>query len=128
MAIDLLIVDDSALFRNVLKRELEPMGFRVVGEAGNAIEGLRLFRSAHPHLVTLDIMMPLIERIDAKYLFRTIRQESPNTAVVLMSTRLKEEERTGYLREGALDYVQKPFIDFPALGAVLKRAFPEIRE
>lgn len=126
MSVDVLIVDDSLPLRTLLKRRLETIGCRVVAEAGDAFEGLKLYRSEHPRLVTLDLMMPLVAQIDAKALFRTIRKESPETAVIVISAQPKVQEKADYLREGALDYVQKPFIDFEALAEKLRRCFPEL--
>ncbi|MGH7814467.1 MAG: response regulator [Candidatus Binataceae bacterium] len=124
MAIDLLIVDDSELFRTMLRRKLESAGCRVVGEAGDAYEGLRLARATQPQLVTLDILMPLVNGINSKLLFRTIRTELPATAVIVMSTLLKAPEKAEYLAEGALDYFQKPYVDFHQLYEKLRRRFP----
>ncbi|HUO05972.1 MAG TPA: response regulator [Candidatus Binataceae bacterium] len=126
MAVDVLIVDDSVPLRTLLKRRLETVGCTVVAEAGDAFEGLKLFRSAKPQLVTLDLMMPLVAQVDAKSMFRSIRKESPETAIIVISAQPKVQEKADYLREGALDYVQKPFIDFEALYEKLRHCFPEL--
>ena len=126
MSVDVLIIDDSLPLRALLKRRLETIGCRVVAEAGDAFEGLKLFNSTHPKLVTLDLMMPLIEQMDAKSFFRTIRKESPDTAIVVISAQPKVQEKADFLREGAIAYVQKPFIDFESLADKLRHVFPEL--
>ncbi|MGH7813202.1 MAG: response regulator [Candidatus Binataceae bacterium] len=126
MPVDVLIIDDSVPLRTLLKRRLETIGCRVVGEAGDAFQGYTLYNSLHPHLITLDLMMPLIEQMDAKLLFRAIRKESPGTAIIVISAQPKTQEKADYLREGAIAYVQKPFIDFESLADQLRQIFPEL--
>jgi CheY-like chemotaxis protein len=94
-----LIVEDNLTVRNVIKERLEGVGCEVVAEAGNAFEGLNLFRSLQPDLVTLDLLMPQVSGIDAKILFRSIREESPDAAVIIISARPKAVERAAYLAE-----------------------------
>jgi two-component system, chemotaxis family, chemotaxis protein CheY len=121
-----LIVEDNLTVRNVIKQRLEGVGCEVVAEAGNAFEGLNLFRSLQPDLVTLDLLMAQVSGIDAKILFRTIREESPDAAVIIISARPKAVERAAYLAEGAIAYFQKPFIDAHTLITTLKHSFPHL--
>jgi two-component system, chemotaxis family, chemotaxis protein CheY len=60
VAIQTLIVEDSPTGRSVLRRRLEEIGCEIVGEAGNASAALELFRTLHPQLVTLDLLMPQV--------------------------------------------------------------------
>jgi two-component system chemotaxis response regulator CheY len=121
-----LIVEDNLTVRNVIKLRLEGIGCEVVAEAGNAFEGLNLFRSLQPDLVTLDLLMPQVSGIDAKILFRSIREESPDASVIIISARPKAVERAAYLAEGAIAYFEKPFIDAHTLITTLKQYFPHL--
>ncbi len=127
MAIRTLLVEDSVLVRNVLRRRLEEIGCDIVGEAEHATDGLKLFRSLQPNLVTLDLVMPQMDRFDSYGLFRLIRRESPETSVIVISAHPKKTTRSDFLRAGALEYFEKPFIDSRALAAALNRAFPELK-
>ncbi len=121
-----LIVEDNVTVRDIIRARLEEVGCEVVAEAGNAFEGLNLFRRLRPDLVTLDLLMPQISGIDTKTLFRSIRQESPDVAIIMISARPKAIECAAYLAEGAIGYFEKPFIDAHTLIATLKRSFPHI--
>ena len=57
----ILIVDDSKIFRKILRSTLTENGHEVVGEASNGQEALTLLSTAHPDLVTLDITMPVMD-------------------------------------------------------------------
>jgi len=126
MSVRTLIIEDNLTVRNVIKLRLEEVGCEVVAEAGNAFEGLNLFRSRRPELVTLDLLMPQVSGIDTKLLFRSIREESPEVAVIVISARPKAIERAAYLAEGAIAYFEKPFFDAQTLITTLRRYFPHI--
>jgi two-component system, chemotaxis family, chemotaxis protein CheY len=68
-----LIIDDSALMRKIIRYHLEQLGCTVTGEAENAKSGIRLFEQFHPDLVTLDVLMPAVEGLNAVSAFRTFR-------------------------------------------------------
>jgi DNA-binding response OmpR family regulator len=125
VAVQTLVVEDSRIGRSVLKLHLERAGFEVVGEAGNASEGLELFRTLHPQLVTLDLLMPQVGEIDAKSLFYSIRKEASGVAVVVISAHPMATDRAEYLRNGALAYFEKPF-NFRSLITKLNQLFPPL--
>jgi CheY-like chemotaxis protein len=127
MGVSALIVDDSPQVRTLLRRRLELCGIQVVAEAGDAAEGLELFRSQMPNVVTLDLMMPMVRQMDAKSLFQTIRTESPGTAIVVVSAKPKGPEAASFINDGAVEYLQKPFVDFAFLAAKLESIFPELK-
>jgi DNA-binding NarL/FixJ family response regulator len=124
MAVETLIIEDSAVARSILKLRLTEIGCQVVGEAADPVEGLILFRSLAPRLVTLDLLMPVANQMEPKALFSTIRSESPGTAIIIISSQAKATEETEFLRQGAIAYFQKPFIDMNALGQKLRQLFP----
>ncbi|MFN8482236.1 MAG: response regulator transcription factor [Anaerolineae bacterium] len=123
MAVTLLVVDDKAGVRNVLRDYLTEEGFRVV-TAENGREALYVARHEKPDLILLDIMMPEMSGYD---FLRTYRSER-NTPVILLTARLEETDKVLGLELGADDYVTKPFgmRELVArIRAVLRRANPE---
>jgi CheY-like chemotaxis protein len=126
MAVETLIIEDSTAARNILKQRLTDIGCEIVGEAADPVQGLSLFRSLAPKLVTLDLLMPVVNQMDAKLLFSIIRSESPGTAIIIISSQAKATEQAEFLRQGAMAYFQKPFIDTNALGVKLRQVFPDL--
>jgi two-component system chemotaxis response regulator CheY len=109
MSLRVLIVDDSVFVRDVLRHHLECLGCSVVAEAENTLQALDLFRTVTPDLVTLDVAVPQIGGLGALALFRIMRTEHPNLAVLVISGLAFPEVRKSFLREGVLDYLVKPF-------------------
>lgn len=122
-----LIIDDSPFARKIIRHHLVRLGFKVVGEAETAAQGLKLFRELRPDLVTLDVMMPEHEGVTSLTAFRAMRKEAPDTAVVVVSAVPFEKTRESFLQEGALAYVIKPFsqFSFEPVRQKLLRMFPE---
>jgi two-component system chemotaxis response regulator CheY len=122
-----LIIDDSPFARKIIRHHLVKLGFKVVGEAETAVQGLKLFRELKPGLVTLDVMMPEREGVTSLSAFRAIRKEAPDSAVVVVSSVPFEKTRETFLEEGALAYLIKPFgqFSFEPVRQKLLRIFPE---
>jgi two-component system chemotaxis response regulator CheY len=127
MAVEVMIVDDAEEFRYLLRRRLESCGCEVVAEAANAREGLDLFRAKRPRLVTLDLLMPDDPKFVPRDLFRQIRRESPQTAIVVMSVLRAHSNAPSFLREGALAYWEKSFLNFDNVRRRLADIFPELK-
>jgi DNA-binding NarL/FixJ family response regulator len=101
-----ILADDDVLLREGLASLLERSGFEVVGQVGNGVELLAQVRATRPELVIVDIRMPpslATEGLDAA---RVIREELPDTAIVVLSAHVEVEqamellasgERVGYL-------------------------------
>ncbi len=100
----ILVVDDKANVRTLLREYLSEEGFRVA-TAENGQEALFVARHEKPDLIILDIMMPEMGGYD---FLRTYRKESP-TPVILLTARLDETDKVLGLELGADDYVTKPF-------------------
>src|ERR1700736_6323338 len=115
MPIETLIVDDSDTFRRILRARLENMGCKIVAEARTAAEGIELFRAHGPRLVTLDLVMPEAEKMGADALFLAIRTESPETAIVVISTHPRDPNAAHFLAAGAVAYMEKSFMSFDRL-------------
>jgi DNA-binding NarL/FixJ family response regulator len=101
-----VIADDDVLLREGLASLLERSRFEVVGQSGNATELLELVNDLRPDLAVIDIRMPPTHTMEGLDAARTIRQELPGTAILLLSAHVDVEhamdllasgERTGYL-------------------------------
>ena len=128
MAVNALIVDDSALSREIIAYHLRETRCIVVGEANNAAEGLKLFRELKPDIVTVDLLMPNNENVDATALVKTIKQERPRVAILVVSTVPFEKTMRDFLAQGVLAYIVKPFTKYSLRNTQLKlsREFPEL--
>lgn len=127
MPVRVLMVDDSLLVRDVLRHHLECLGCEVVAEAENTLQALDLFRTVAPTLIILDVSVAHTGGIGALALFKMMRREQPGIPILVVSASAYPELRESLLREGALDYVLKPF-DASSLAQVCKsvlKMFPE---
>ena len=104
MAISVLIAEDDRNIAELLQMYLEKEGYAVT-VASDGGQGLAKFRSIHPDLVLLDIMMPVM---DGWAVFRAIRAES-QTPVIMLTAKGETDDKVSGLRAGADDYITKPF-------------------
>jgi DNA-binding NarL/FixJ family response regulator len=105
MSIRILIVDDHAVVRQGLKMflGLDP-DLEVVGEAENGEESLRLTRDLNPDVVLMDLLMPIMNGIDA---ITHIRRDFPDTEVIALTSVLEDEAVMKAMRAGAIGYLLK---------------------
>jgi len=104
MAHTLLVVDDEAPVRTMLREYLTEQGFRVM-EAANGQDALFAAQQTRPDLILLDIMMPQMDGYD---FIRIYRRAHP-TPIILLTARIEETDKVVGLELGADDYVTKPF-------------------
>ena len=100
----ILVVDDKANIRNLVRDYLEAENFRIV-IAANGREALYAARAEKPDLILLDIMMPEMSGYD---FIKAYRKES-ETPIILLTAKLDETDKVLGLELGADDYVTKPF-------------------
>lgn len=100
----LLLVDDHQLLRQGLRRAMEDAGFDVVGEAGDGEEGVRMAEALRPHLVLMDVTMPVLDGIEAT---RLMRARLPDVRVVILTMHGEEEVVDAALRAGAVGFLGK---------------------
>lgn len=113
----ILIVDDSAFVRMMLKDILSREGHEIAGEAANATEGVAKYSSLKPDLVLMDIVMPGMDGVEA---VRQIMKENPDAAVLMVSALGQEAMVKEALEAGAKDFVTKPLKKDILLEAVSK--------
>jgi two-component system chemotaxis response regulator CheY len=106
---NILIVDDSRFMRKMLSDILTGAGHEVVGEAENAKEAIELFKRLKPDLVTLDIIMPEVEGVNAISALKDMINGDPQAKVVMVSAMGQEQVVEECIRAGAEDFIVKPF-------------------
>jgi two-component system chemotaxis response regulator CheY len=105
-----IVVDDSSFQRNIVTNTIENW-FDVIGTATNGKEAIELFREKRPDVITMDIMMPEMNGIES---LRRIKDISPETTVVMVTSVSQDEKMREAAKAGADGYVTKP-VDTEAL-------------
>lgn len=103
---DILIVDDVDFIRLLLRDILTYNGYRVVGEASDGVEAILKYRELRPDIVTMDIVMPQTNGIEA---VRAIKAEYPKARIVMISALGEQKLVMESIRAGAKDFIVKPF-------------------
>lgn len=101
-----LIVDDAAFMRMMLKDILLKNGFEVAGEAQNGIKAVELYKSEKPDVVTMDITMPEMDGIQA---VKEIRAIDASSKIIMCSAMGQQAMVMEAIKSGARDFVVKPF-------------------
>ena len=101
-----LIVDDAAFMRMMIKDILEKNGFEVVAEACNGIKAVEAYKKERPDVVTMDITMPDMDGIEA---VKQIKEFDPNAKVIMCSAMGQQSMVMDAIRAGARDFIVKPF-------------------
>jgi DNA-binding response OmpR family regulator len=100
----ILVVDDKANVRMLLREYLTEQGYRVV-TADNGRTALFVAREEKPNLILLDVMMPEMGGTDFMRVFR----KEANTPVIMLTAKVEETDKVLGLEMGADDYITKPF-------------------
>ena len=101
-----LVVDDAAFMRMMLKDILTKNGFEIVGEAENGAVGVATFQKLKPDVVTMDITMPEMNGIDAVKAIKTLDAEAK---IVMVSAMGQQSMVIEAIQAGASDFIVKPF-------------------
>lgn len=117
MGKNILVVDDAAFMRTMLKNILSNNGYNVIGEGTNGQEAFNLYKELQPDLVTMDITMPEVDGIEG---LKKIKAEFPNAAVIMCSAMGQQSMIISAIQNGAKDFVVKPFQEERVIEAVTK--------
>ncbi|MBR5115841.1 MAG: response regulator [Lachnospiraceae bacterium] len=117
MAKKILITDDAAFMRMMLKDILTKGGYEVVGEAENGQMAIDKFKELQPDLVTLDITMPELDGIGA---LKGIKAVDPNAVCIMCSAMGQQAMFIESIQAGAKDFIVKPFQADRVISAVQK--------
>lgn len=114
----LLVVDDQPVNRQMLVKMLAPLGFEL-REAANGEEAVAVWQAWEPHLIWMDMRMPVMNGYEAtKRIKRTTKGQA--TIIIALTASGLEEDRTVVLSEGCDDYLRKPFRDADLYGLLAK--------
>jgi NarL family two-component system response regulator LiaR len=105
MAVRLLIVDDHSVVRQGLRMFLKTdRDIQIVGEAGDGAEAVRLARELQPDVVVMDLLMPVMDGIQAT---AAIRRDMPHTEVLALTSVMEDKSVVDAVRAGAIGYLLK---------------------
>lgn len=102
----IMVVDDAAFMRMMLKSMLTEEGHEIVAEATNGLEAVQTYLSCKPDLVTMDITMPELDGVGA---LREIKQHDPAAKIIMCSAMGQKAMVLEAITAGAKDFVVKPF-------------------
>ena len=105
----MLIVDDNATNRQLLSKLLQPLGFEL-REAANGQEAFELWKTWRPHLIWMDIRMPVTNGYDATQKIREREEQRSTRTIILALTAISlEDEETTAISIGCDGFLRKPF-------------------
>ncbi len=117
-----VITDDAVFMRGLLRKIIESSDdYEVVGEASNGVEVIEIAQQLKPDIITLDITMPVMDGIQA---VPKILEVSPDSKIIMVSAMGQQHMVIEALKQGAKDFVTKPFEKsrvFQAIENVLNR-------
>jgi two-component system chemotaxis response regulator CheY len=117
MGKSVLICDDAAFMRMMIKDILTKDGYEVAGEAENGAIGVSKYAELHPDLVLMDITMPEMDGIQA---LKKIRESDPSASVIMCSAMGQQAMVIEAIQSGAKDFIVKPFQADRVIEAVKK--------
>lgn len=102
----ILIVDDAMIMRLRIREIAEQSGWEVVGEAATGQQAIEMYISLKPSLVTMDIVMPNLDGVEA---LRAIRILDAKARICMVSALNQKEKLAECIQLGAIDFIVKPF-------------------
>ncbi|MEI3597131.1 MULTISPECIES: response regulator [unclassified Oceanobacillus] len=117
MANKILIVDDAAFMRMMIKDILAKNGYEIVGEAQDGKEAVEKYKELQPDLVTMDITMPEMDGITA---LKEIKGINPDATIIMCSAMGQQAMVIDAIQAGAKDFIVKPFQADRVLEAIQK--------
>ncbi|RKO66929.1 response regulator [Desulfofundulus salinus] len=102
----ILVVDDAAFMRMMIKNIVTKNGYEVAGEAENGKQAVEMYVELKPDVVTMDITMPEMDGIEA---VKAIRAVDPNANIIMCSAMGQQAMVMDAIQAGARDFVVKPF-------------------
>ena len=117
MAKRILIVDDAAFMRMMIRDILTKNGYEVVGEAQDGAQAIEKYKELQPDLITMDITMPEMDGIAA---LKEIRKIDSNAKVIMCSAMGQQAMVIDAIQAGAKDFIVKPFQADRVIEAITK--------
>ncbi|WP_026675864.1 response regulator [Fictibacillus gelatini] len=113
----ILIVDDAAFMRMMIKDILVKNGYEVVGEAADGMQAVEKYKELSPDLVTMDITMPEMDGITA---LKEIKKINGDAKVIMCSAMGQQAMVIDAIQAGAKDFIVKPFQPDRVIEAIKK--------
>ena len=104
----LMIVDDSTIIRNRIKRAYNDTQFELIGTAKNGVEALELFQRYHPDVITMDLTMAEMDGLEC---IARIMHIDPDAQILVISAMSDKATGIRALELGAQGFICKPFTD-----------------
>lgn len=117
MAKNILICDDAAFMRMMIKDILTKNGYNIAGEAENGLKAVEKYNETKPDLVLMDITMPEMDGIQA---LKKIKEMDASACVIMCSAMGQQAMVIEAIQSGAKDFIVKPFQAERVLEAVKK--------
>ena len=117
MAKNILVCDDAAFMRMMIKDILSKTGYNIVGEAENGAKAVEKYAETKPDLVLMDITMPEMDGIQA---LKKIKESDPGAKIIMCSAMGQQAMVIESIQSGAKDFIVKPFQPDRVLEAVKK--------
>ncbi len=114
----MLAVDDQEVNRKLMRKLFEPLGFEV-REAANGKEAVEIWQAWEPHLIWMDMRMPVMDGYEATRRIKSTTRGMATIVIALTASAL-EEDRAVILSEGCDDYLRKPFREEELFDAVAR--------
>jgi len=112
----ILVTDDAAFMRMVIKNAVTKLGHEVI-EANNGREMLEMYKEHSPDLITLDITMPEMDGLEA---LKELKKIAPNAKVIMCTAMGQQSMVLDALQHGAMNFIVKPFAEDKIIEAVSK--------
>jgi two-component system chemotaxis response regulator CheY len=118
---NVLIVDDLTIMRQTIKGHAIKLGHKVVGEAANGDEAIKLYKSTNPDIVTMDITMPAFNGIlNGLEALKLIREFDSEAKVIMITSHGEQKLIIDAINLGAKGYILKP-VTYEKLEAIFKK-------
>ncbi|MDM8533697.1 response regulator [Clostridiaceae bacterium HSG29] len=101
-----LVVDDAMFMRRIITDTLKKDNYNVVGEAGNGIQAVELYKELNPNIVLMDITMPEMDGIEA---VKNIIEYDKNANIIMCTAMGQDSMVKESVIAGAKDFIVKPF-------------------
>ena len=98
----ILLVDDAAFMRMMIKDILSKKGYEIAGEAENGLKAVEKYREVKPDLVMMDITMPEMDGIQA---LKKIKEEDPSATIIMCSAMGQQKMVVEAIEAGAKDFI-----------------------
>ncbi|MDD3613124.1 MAG: response regulator [Caldicoprobacterales bacterium] len=115
----IVVADDAAFMRNIVKNILETNGYQVVGEASDGLSAVKQYKDLHPDAIIMDINMPEMDGIKATIEIKSFDEDAN---IIICSAISQESVVNDVIRAGAKDVIMKPFHGDSVL-SVLEKVF-----